>query len=236
MKILVLALGARAEPYPALMRAQRETWASAHVEDVETLFYLGGHALTVQDGELLLPVSDELRDVGRKTLAAFEWAVSNRDFDLVFRTNSSSYVDLINLRQYAHEHGRDCRFYGGFLGLFDKLPFASGSGYFLSRDLVELVLEYGGEWRHDWDDADDAALADVLARRGVTPEPAPRVDYRSPKDARWVDTSQYHFRCRTWTRERRGDIRVMRIVHRAFCDARGVSAPRRGLADRLLRR
>jgi hypothetical protein len=236
MKILVLVLSANVAPYPALMRTQRETWASVPIEGVEPVFYHGGETLSLDGCRLVLPVSDHLHEVGRKTLAAFEWAVAHRDFDLVFRTNNSSYVDLPNLRRYVDQHGRAQRFYSGFVGLFDTLPFASGSGYFLSRDLVEVVLDHRDRWRHEWEEADDVALADVLLGEGVTPEPAPRVDYRSQDEVTSIDTSQYHFRCRTATQNRRGDIWIMRAIHRAFCDARGTPAPRRSLPRWIRRR
>ncbi len=225
MRLLVLVLGARAHPFPLLVRTIRDTWASVDVESVETLFYFGGSALSLHADELVLPVSDGPIDIGRKTIACFEWSLENRDFDCVFRPNCSSYVDLLNLREYACTHARPERFYAGYIGVARGRPFVGGAGYFLSRDLVELVVRRQSAWEHKF--PDDQALAAVLAEDGVQPEPAPRVDFQRARDVGRVDTSQFHFRCRTDSWRRREDRRIMRRIHRGFVEARPPAPSRR---------
>src|SRR5207244_4309286 len=146
---------------------------SIETTGIETLFYVGGRSLRVDRRRLVVPIPDDLANVGRKTIAAFEYALENRRFDLVFRTNCSSYVDLPNLRAYAEGYARLRRFYAGVLGgAAGGVPFASGSGYFLSRDLVELVVQEQADWDHT--KLDDVALGTLLARSGVHAESAPR--------------------------------------------------------------
>jgi hypothetical protein len=229
-RVLVLVLGARVTPYPALVRAIRRTWGLVGVEGAETLFYYGGDRLRLERDELVLPVPDGPADIGRKTIAAFEWVLENRQFDVIFRTNCSSYVDLPNLHRYASMHATPDAFYSGIIGTH-PVRFASGSGYFLSRDLVELVVDRQSEWYHKL--VDDQALAVVLAAHGVDPTPAPRHDYRSVAEVRNVDTSLYHFRCRTDSWRRREDVRIMNAVHRAFAESRGRAAPAGGLRSLL---
>jgi hypothetical protein len=234
MRVLVLVLGARVAPFPRLIRTIKETWASIPVEDIETLYYYGGDRLALEGHDLILPVSDALAHIGYKTIACFDWALANREFDLVFRANCSSYVDLPNLREYARGRAPGRGFYAGYIGVHDGLRFASGSGYFLGRDLVELVVERQESWRHDL--LDDAALASLLADNGVRPEHVPRVDYRNALDVANVDTTQFHFRCRTASRRRREDARIMRKLHRTFCEVRGMPARRDRLVRRILSR
>ena len=218
MKILVLVLAARAWPYPILVRAIKGTWASIGVDGVSTLFYSGGDRLELHGSDLRLPVTDEL-PAGRKTIVCFEHVLRSQEFDVVYRTNCSSYVDLPNLRTFADGHARTERFYCGRPGMFGDLPFASGAGFFLSRDLVELVVDRQEEWDHSL--PDDIALAGLLHRHGVELLPAPRVDYTSARQVGEVDTSQFSFRCKTESPWRIGDIRIMLAVHQAFCRARG---------------
>lgn len=218
LSILVLVLAARAWPYPILIRTIERTWASVDVRDISTLFYYGGDRLELTGRNLHLPVTDEL-PAGRKTIACFEQVLRSHTFDLVFRTNCSSYIDLPNLRAFADEHARADGFYCGRPGTFGELPFASGAGFFLSRDLVELVVDRRDEWDHSL--PDDIALAGVLHRHGVALVPAPRVDYTSARQVGEVDTSQFMFRCKTESPWRIGDIRIMLELHQAFCHARG---------------
>jgi hypothetical protein len=216
--IVVAVLGARAEPYPPMIRAIRETWASVAVPRVETLVYFGGDALHEDGDEVVLPVPDDLANAGRKTLAFFEYLLAERPFDVLFRTNCSSYVDLRNLRDYADRLDSPRSFYGGILGYRGDVPFASGSGYFIGRDVVEVALARRDEWEHKL--ADDQALAFVLAAGGVEPKATRRQDLLRVRDARHVDTTQFHVRCRTDSWRRRRDPKIMRAVHRAFLKAR----------------
>lgn len=235
MKTLVLVLSARVRPYPALVKTIKETWASAHVEGVETLFYFGGRETVVLGDELTLNVPDGFADIGRKSIACFDWCLQNRDFDLVFRTNCSSYVDLRNLRRYVDENGRGNSFYAGLIGEGpDGLSFASGAGYFLSRDLADLVVRGRARWNHQL--IDDVALGELLAAEGVFPESAPRLDVGNVHEVAEVDLSHYHFRCQTKTRGRRGDRDIMRALHRAFSRSRGMPERYQRPLARLLRR
>ena len=232
MKVLVLVLGCRADPYPALVETIKRTWASVKAEDVDVLFYYGGTELVDAGRDLFLPAPDDLPHVGEKTIAALAYVLANRDFDLVFRTNCSSYVDLPNLRDFALAHGREHDFYSGLLGVHQGITFASGSGFFLSRDLAEVVVAQRSAWDHSL--VDDVALGALLAHHGVRPEPAPRRDYRSAAEVTDVDTSQFHFRCRSDSARRLEDARVIVELHRAFCEARGLPVIRDSRARRAL--
>jgi hypothetical protein len=229
---LVLVLATHARPYPRLVKTIKRTWASVPAPGVEILFYYGGRSLKADGPDLQLPVPDDLPNVGRKTIAAFEHVLASRDFDLIFRTNCSSYVDLPNLQEFVRARRPDRGFYCGTVEGHEQIPFASGSGYFLSRDLMELVVREKKSWNHAL--LDDVALGELLHDHGVEPVPAPRRDYRSPGEVRDVDTSQFHFRCRTDSWRRIDDDRIMLALHAAFARARGLPEPRQDLALRAL--
>lgn len=224
-RILVLVLGARARPYPLLARTIEFTWARPRTDGVDVLVYTGGTRLRRRGLHVELPVSDAYEDIGAKTLAAFAHVLEHDRFDLLFRTNSSSYVDLTNLRAYAAEHASRGRFYAGVVAAHEGIAFASGSGYFLSRDLVESVVARRAEWDHTL--PDDVALAAVLAKEGIEPGRAPRVEYRDSRAIEEVDTTQYHFRVKTRSRLRVDDVEAMLALHRAFCHARRERFPLR---------
>jgi hypothetical protein len=217
VKLVVLVLGAYARPYPALLRTIRRTWASDRVEGVETLFYYGGPKLEVDGDSLVLPAPDAL-PASQKTIACFDYLLRNREVDLIFRTNASSYVDQSNLLAYANALEDPHAFYGGMLGYRGEMPFASGSGYFLGRDLMRLAVDGRDRW---WDKiADDQSLAHVLAEHGVTPVETRRQDFEHVPRLDEVDMTQFHIRCRTDSFRRRRDRKIMRQVHEAFVRSR----------------
>ena len=117
--------------------------------------------------------------------------------------------------------------HGGKIGVREGIRFASGSGFFLSRDLVELVVEHRDEWG---DSLDDVALASVLARYGVEPVEAPRQDLVTLADLGRLDLSHFHFRCKSTLGAGRDDRLIMLAVHRAFCRRRGAPVASRARA------
>jgi hypothetical protein len=234
MRTLVLVLGTRVRPYPMLVRAAEATWASVAVPDVDVLFYFGGGGPRRAGRHLKLPVPDDFAHIGEKTIACFEHVLEKYEFDLIFRTNCSSYVDLTNLSRYVVERARPHGFYAGTPSTHDGVAFASGSGYFLSRDLVELVVRERAAWNHAL--LDDVALGHLLSPAGHTPVAAPRIDFATPRDAVDVDVSQFHFRCKTSSRARLDDVEILLGLHRAFCRARNWPQPRALLLDWRLAR
>ena len=63
-------------------------------QNVELITYRGGKFDNFDDGRLSLQVSDEYSAISEKTKKAFEWVNENYSFDYIFRTNTSSYIDV----------------------------------------------------------------------------------------------------------------------------------------------
>ena len=187
------------------------------------LFYWGGSELALHGRDLFLPAPDDWRGMGHKTLACFEYVLSHREFDLVYRTTCAAYVDLPNLVAWSREHARPTDFYAGPGGGTQpgKPPpsYVPGCGLFLSRDLVEWMVRHRSEWDHAYHD--DVAIGLLLGKRGTYAGATPRVTLTNLWEPREIDTSQYHFRCKTDSSWRRGDIDLLRKVDDAFARERG---------------
>ena len=151
-KILFMVLHSEAEPWRAIGEAQLATWMPHMPDGCSALHYVGGARRAHLDGATLRLEASEgaLARLGPKTLEAFAWAVANRDFDYVFRTNTSSYVDAQLLQEFMAAKPRE-RYYGGHV---DERygAFASGCGYAISRWMPSLTTSrYGGRWtRSAW--------------------------------------------------------------------------------------
>jgi hypothetical protein len=216
-----------------LVRAIRRTWAAVAQPGVETIFYFGGRRARRRGAELELQVADDFDHIGEKTLECFAYVLEHCAFDVAFRTNCSSYVDLPNLAAFVEAQAAGERYYAGQVSEHLGIPFASGSGYFLSRDLMELVVAERAQWDHA--QLDDVALGAILDAHGIRPTHAPRVTYVEPPAVEDVDTTEFHFRCKTASRLRLDDVEIMLRVDAAFARARGVRARRPPVSWRLAR-
>ena len=197
VKVIILVLSCAEPPYDALYRAQQETWNSVVVEGVATTFYF----------------CDAVPGMIAHLKA--ELAALVTEWDFVFRTNSSSYVDKAALRCHAGSLPQE-RVYQGV----DGGGFASGSGFFVSGDVAKLLARELPD--EPQEEIEDVAVGRVLARAGIGVLPgARRCDYWHEQFLarfynREVDLvalrDAYHVRCKC-EGDRAKDVEAMRAVH-----------------------
>lgn len=147
-KVLVMVLAADVQGYDALIRAIRSTWGEDASDDFKIVYYYGyrdGHPkpepnkiLRIGD-DIICGCEENMHSICHKTLMAYEYVLSKFEFDYTFRCCCGSYVARDELMKFIEDKPSE-RFYCGIIG-HDDPPFASGSGYFLSRDLVGEVVK-----------------------------------------------------------------------------------------------
>ena len=135
------------EDYTELVKACRETCYSETVEGVE-VYYIYGHRKGVYipknsyklEGDCFYNDSPEGREnCLAKTLGFFEYCLKNKEFDYIFRANCGSYIDQKILKEFSEKLPKE-KLYCGRWGEEKGIPYCSGTGYFLSRDLVEMIV------------------------------------------------------------------------------------------------
>jgi hypothetical protein len=160
-------------------------------------------------------VPDIYGTIGAKTVGALRHVLSAHRFDYLYRTNTSSYVHLPLLHHFVQSVPAT-GYYAGSLVHTQGLTCASGSGFLLSRDLVEFAAR---DARWDWDLVDDLALGRSMARAGVAPQALPRIDVSTPDQVSHVASALwrncFHVRCKS-VGDRLGDIETMQRVHAAY--------------------
>jgi hypothetical protein len=151
--------------------------------------------------ELRSQIPDVLASIGFRTIEAYEYALGNYDFDYIVRTNTSSYVDLLNLAAYLRADGTiapvHCQ-----TGTWGSTPYPSGALYILNRDAVEKIVEHKARWRHEY--IDDVALGLVLNRLGLARYSwLERFDFSFHKDlepeAIPKSPNLFHYRCKSFS-------------------------------------
>lgn len=145
------------------------------------------------------------------------------DYDFVWRTNLSSVLDFDGLIRYCNGvlRSHDVLYesnkkvlYAGYIGLapieaeFDShIRFASGSGFLLSREAVEYLLDNisllsaTSLLRRDL--IDDVAIGALLEPQfGIVHLDRCRMKTGDENIARMVELGIFHFRCETYQHER----------------------------------
>jgi len=170
-KLIILILSSSKQHYEMLENTIRETWFNYRNNEVEIIFYKDDLKRYVNQSEpllenntLFLPCKDGFNTLGEKTLKAFQWVCENYNFDYIYRSNLGAYVNVDKMINFLKDKPNN-NFYCGIKGydnyyVKDGVNFASGSGYFLSKDLVELVNNNQNEWKHNI--VDDVALGYIM--------------------------------------------------------------------------
>jgi hypothetical protein len=136
--------------YKKLEKAIKKTWATNTCSNVKTIFYTDNQRRlfksrkpVFKDPNLILPCKDGYIECTEKTLQAFEYITSNYEFEYIFRTNLGSYLNIDKILLFL-VNKPVTKFYSGIIGQAEyegkPIPFASGSGFFLSQDLVKFIV------------------------------------------------------------------------------------------------
>ena len=169
MKIIILILSSNSPVHLLNRLFQKSTWAKNEYENVQIIHYLAWNKKTIfKNNNLYLDTSKNFIDIGEKTYNAFEWCNTNLAFDFLFRTNSSSYIDVYNLIEFVNQNSNNIKYSGSEATAYlreSNYKFASGSGYFVSKETIENILLNKDLW--DFSLPDDVGLGDLLKKLGI---------------------------------------------------------------------
>lgn len=177
MKIIILIIDSPNHHYNNLKKIQQETWNNENYNKYQTFYYSFSpnvNKILCTDTDLIIPGREGFFNIGKKTLIAFDYILNNFDFDFLFRTNLSSYIDTKLL--YKHINNNDL-IYDGIVGNFKGLyEFCSGSGYVIRKDIIKKVLDNQSIWNHQV--IDDCSLGELLKKQNIFPnKKANRYEY-----------------------------------------------------------
>jgi hypothetical protein len=162
-KILILILSTKDKSYHNFIQNSCNTWvANARKNGFRCIFYSGGAGVDkLENDNLELSCDDTLQGTAFKLFRALEFIESNGiEYTHIFRTNLSSFIFIDDFISYCKS--LELNFYGGVIGKYNKIkilnrshylsilsaklfrfqtiPYASGSGFFISKDLVSKIL------------------------------------------------------------------------------------------------
>lgn len=125
---------------------QRNTWLQS-IPKKSQFVILRGHEKSEFrfDGEtLFVPIPESYENILAKTIMGFNWILENVEFDLLVRTNVSTYYDVSRIDKILHRIKLDSLEFGGFVefsnfdlnGVSEVEKFITGTGIYLTRPSV----------------------------------------------------------------------------------------------------
>ena len=201
LKILILVLSSKTYPSSRNKKAIKNTWGSNLHDNFKIIFYESGEDEKVIDDTLFVEIDTSSKNLGYKLLLALEWCERNVDYDFIFRTNTSSFVNTKELENYISGNLLDKEFvYCGMPLVRDykdstkKINFLSGAGIILNKKTTQLILDKRKNWDHsEWE---DVSLGKLLDENGVQFTSGRRQDIQYNFYNNLIDKTNYHYRCR----------------------------------------
>jgi len=153
--------------------------------------------------------------IGLKTLLAFQFVIKNYEFDYIFRTNTSSFINYEALQSVSRNLGSQNVYAGSKVEIFGTDEFASGAGILMSRDVLERICENPKQWRLGL--PDDAAIGNIVGslRNPIVQRlDFPRLHAQSIEEASALNPKELkrwpHIRCKCDSPDE--TIRVMNLL------------------------
>jgi len=216
MKLLILVLSHRDNNiYEQFYLTQKSTWDSIKYPNIETVYYYGNNynqfnGFAGQNDIILSSIPESLMSCGIKTILALT-LLQKFNFDYIFRTNSSSYIDKNILYNSLLDKPRENYYASSIIGSCNNIEYGSGCGYVISKDISNLIIQYANEWDHTL--LDDLALGKILKNK-TTIQPQKlleRYDILKSEDAENIPNNYFHYRIKT--NQRYNDIEIMKKIH-----------------------
>jgi len=206
-KIVILVLACDVEGYDKMVQSVRDTWGSRVPDNIKIYYIYGtrpGFASVagstyLYKNNILISDAPEVRELLlKKTIMSFNWCNQKLEYDYIFRCNCGSYINLEALNKFVEDKPTK-NFYCAIKGYnLHGLEFGSGSGYFISRDIVEKIIKCKNNLNYTGlqDCIDDVALGNFIITQLNIPldKRAHRKDCRTEKEFNMcVDSHTYHY-------------------------------------------
>jgi hypothetical protein len=175
MRVVFLVIASDDPVHQADLEVQRQTWAASIPSDCRVVWLRGSENNVANlDGDtLFVPCREIYKNILEKTLLGVRYVLENMDFDILVRTNVSTYFDSARLIAELDKKYYSDTFFGGYIdktsgGYFGQkraFEYISGTGVFLSRDAAAILSNMNSEEFSD--SPDDVAISHYLSSQGI---------------------------------------------------------------------
>ena len=164
-KIIYLVMSANNDFFRHQNDIIRNTWGS----NVQVIFYEGGHYIDQLVGDTLeLNCNDSIDWTFAKTYYALKYIYENLEFDYIFRTNTSTYVNTKFLQQFTNSLIDDNVVWASELYSLSESTapyplalYGRGNGLLMSKSIVGLFIKFAISFAY-MNVVDDVFIGNVL--------------------------------------------------------------------------
>ena len=202
MKVLMLIISSDTDPVYA---EHRKVWSSYMNSNsqIECYFIQYRDGPQAIDGNTFwLNGVESFSAILTKTLDSLEYFLKNQ-YDFIVRTNLSSIWNFNVLLNYLETLPKE-GVYNGYIGHFNNFRFASGSGYIMTPDIGQILLQ-NRKIAEAYPELDDVAVGYTLNKLGINPSVGRR------NDSLVYDAQSYHYRFKNSNRslEKNNMLRIL---------------------------
>lgn len=156
-KLLITVMSCDKEFFSNQEELIKQTWAKDIIDgkypNIDIVFYMGSPVIneTYFDNDLktiVLKCEDGLDNTFKKTIRAFEYINNNYEYDYIFRTNTSTYVNVQLLNEFIQSITNDNVLYGSEIYSLSESTcpyplclFARGNSIVLSKKHIGILLK-----------------------------------------------------------------------------------------------
>lgn len=170
--------------------------------------------LKLPDEEYQCRVPDTLPTLRWKQLAIYNHVLRNYDFDFIFDTNESSYIDYENLLlQVSRFTGESI-----YAGNIPFGNFVSGANRFFSRKTLSLLIRKRRYWKPGY--LEDLGIGKAMSKLDIPITITESITIPHPEGLKEISPEvlekNYHFRVKCEDQGRRLDSLTMEGLHEKF--------------------
>ena len=176
INIVILVLSEDTIPlYIEFKKLQEQTWDSYSIDGVKTYYFFGGgEDNKIVGNEIITKFPKNIENALQRTIKSLEILKNNGiEYDFIFRTNSSSYIDKELLYNFVYSIPLN-KIYGGHIGRYGDIPYVSGSGILISKDLCELMIINKDNF--DYSLIDDVSIGKLFKENRINIFPISRIN------------------------------------------------------------
>jgi hypothetical protein len=143
MKIIILIVASNNQEHEADLLCQKNTWVSTCNEKVSVIYLRGWNNdyFYRDEDTLFVPCKEEYSLILNKTILGVDYLIKNLDFDILIRSNVSTYFETDRLVRELNHPKYKKSFFGGYFDKSSQLTFGNrnsfeyvqGAGIFLSK-------------------------------------------------------------------------------------------------------